>query len=109
MTGCRHKLGFLSLKNCNLPADMRCNTCNRPVCTKHSRPLNEETVCLECFIEKNQKANGEMTSSFQRNRIYRDTGYHGVYADSDYDAFDAGSNVDFDVDDDIDPEMFQDS
>lgn len=83
---CQYKVGFLSLKRCELPGAAQCFMCNKQVCETHSRALEGTKVCLECFAEKSKATpvNEADEEAMTRGRIYRSHGYRSHYYDDDY-------------------------
>jgi len=123
MPGCKHKLGLLTLRNCNEPVEVKCPECGKEVCMKHSRLLNGVNVCIECY----QKGVGNLKSthdeavrrSYSRNRYYSRSSYSpfyywsGRYYDrDDYETFendDVGYEEGNYENDDLDDDYFLDS
>ena len=130
MPGCKFKIGLLNLRDCKQPVSAHCGSCNRPICSEHSRSSEDEnTLCLECYAQQAPEKESDDDVSYveQRRDIYETSGFHGVYfghtmthyGSDDYEVFetDAGSFDEYDGDaseddfsaDTLSPEDFQDS
>lgn len=48
MSACVSKRGFFTLRNCREPAAGTCDTCSRPMCSRHLSVATESTRCLDC-------------------------------------------------------------
>lgn len=129
---CKHKAGFLSLRDCGNPVNALCQTCNRPVCAKHYRIEEDSILCLECIASRTTAdgaAQHNVQQEYERRQTYRDSGYTPYYyghseryGQDDYKAFDTrpgtpvstsggfrGSVSDAEALDAINPDDFQDS
>ncbi|MFC1849820.1 hypothetical protein ACFL27_06390 [candidate division CSSED10-310 bacterium] len=118
MARCRHKIGFLSLRDCGNPVVGLCSQCNRPVCDKHQKAIEQGPVCFECYAQdmSEDEITGDMARLHHRRHYYHSTGYYPYYyghsrryGDDDYRYFDSDVESELGHDEDIDPEDFQDS
>ncbi len=123
MATCRHRVGLLSLKDCGEPAVSQCTNCNRPVCQKHRKMVTgegkDDVVCVECSLEQVSEKTAlseDMDREYHRRSFYRNTGYrpyyyghYRSYGSDDYRSFDREADAEFDVEDQLDAEDFQDS
>jgi hypothetical protein len=117
MPVCRHKIGFLSLRDCKSPVSANCSVCNRPVCGKHVKELNGASVCLECYVAqvpKDQAVSAGLGGIYGR-RAYYGGGYmpyyfgYNTYGDEEYRRFDAQAKEISEKNEDVGPSDFQDS
>ncbi|KJR40436.1 hypothetical protein MCHI_003658 [Candidatus Magnetoovum chiemensis] len=128
MAKCKHKIGFLSLRDCRNPVNALCGLCNKPVCSKHYKVHNDNIVCFDCLVSQSSEDEIKrygIEREYRRHQTYNDTGffpyYFGssmMYGNDDYRYFDANkesakdnspSQDDAEANDSLDPDNFLDS
>jgi len=111
------------LRDCGEAAASQCSTCNRPVCQKHRKIINVEgkgeVLCVECYLQQaseERALSADIDREYHRRRFYRSTGYRPYYyghyrryRHDDYEYFDREAQAEFDTEDQLDAEDFQDS
>jgi hypothetical protein len=45
---CQERAGFLFAHDCPRSATLSCTRCAKPICSEHSRFVEEEELCVEC-------------------------------------------------------------
>ncbi|WLQ12983.1 hypothetical protein O5O45_24960 [Hahella aquimaris] len=59
MTKCEVKAGFFVLRPCEAPSAMQCSICERPMCLRHSMPVEGEMLCTECGAVQGDSDTGD--------------------------------------------------
>ena len=100
MSTCQEKAGFLFNHVCGEPAVLNCEVCGKAVCLKHSRRINNQSICIACAKKMQARAQrsgqrldglGDDDPYFYSSYYYRDYGYYGrgawghdTYDDADF-------------------------
>lgn len=120
-TTCKHKMGLLSLRDCDEPAVAKCKMCGRPVCQEHQRTVQlkkqRKVLCVECYLElKKQRGMQDDSYEYRRHSMYRSSGYHPYYYGSSrrfghdhYHYFDREREPEIEAEEEMDAADFQDS
>ena len=119
MATCKHKIGFLSLKECDKLASVVCSACNKPVCKHHYREVDGVPFCPDCYVEQVSEDEAEAEgwgSILHRRRTYHHIGYRPYYYghihrynEDDYQDFESREDIDIGDEDQLEPSAFQDS
>ena len=96
-TTCQTKVGLLTLRDCDQPAEGACEQCKRVVCSKHRITSETGILCPECALaaKEQQKKTAQVKT---RHRYYTSYhyypyyyGHHHHYHDYDYRSFEDGA------------------
>ncbi|MBP7735137.1 MAG: hypothetical protein KA369_04115 [Spirochaetes bacterium] len=105
MAKCKYKVGLLNLQDCGKESIYVCASCNRPVCGLHGKVHENNTLCLECYVNKVPDQEGaagdaDYRTARRRSLIYGAAAFHPYYFGSgrrygydDYTYFDDNYNM----------------
>jgi len=100
---CRERSGFLFAHACDQPVVGKCGQCQKPICKRHSRAHESQTLCVSC-----RKQTGQPSRKTRMGRSYiEDPYFYSHHHMRDYEHYDESHFRAFDQAPGTAPESFE--